>query len=306
MQRALCPATGSRSAGVASRNARGERAARREPAARSAGSRAWAPCPGSARPHLASAAVSSRGIEPSRPCVYGWCGLANSSLDARLLDDLARVHHDDPCADLGDHAEVVRDQHASPCRVVLQPAISSRICAWIVTSSAVVGSSAISSSGRRRAPSRSSRAGACRPRTGADSRRAAAAARDADQLAASRSRVLRRLGAPSAWCSRSGFADLLADRVDRVERGHRLLEDHRDLIAADVAHLVAASSRRGRVPSTAPSRPRSGPAAPGPAQHDQRRDALAVARLADHARGSRRPRPRRRRRPPPGPHPPSV
>src|SRR6266699_3354716 len=34
-----------------------------------------------------------------------------------------------------------------------------------------------------------------------------------------------------------GFADLLADREDRVQRGHRLLKDHRDLVAADVANL---------------------------------------------------------------------
>ena len=47
----------------------------------------------------------------------------------------------------------------------------SRICAWIVTSSAVVGSSAISSLRlEHAAPWRSSRAGACRRRTGAGSR----------------------------------------------------------------------------------------------------------------------------------------
>ena len=34
------------------------------------------------------------------------------------------------------------------------------------------------------------------------------------------------------------FGDLLADRHHRVERRHRLLEDHRDLVAAHVAHLL--------------------------------------------------------------------
>ena len=34
-----------------------------------------------------------------------------------------------------------------------------------------------------------------------------------------------------------GLADLAADGEDRVERGHRLLEDHRDLRAANMAHL---------------------------------------------------------------------
>ena len=33
------------------------------------------------------------------------------------------------------------------------------------------------------------------------------------------------------------LADLSPDRVHRVERGHRLLEDHRDLVAANGAHV---------------------------------------------------------------------
>ena len=36
------------------------------------------------------------------------------------------------------------------------------------------------------------------------------------------------------------FGDLVADGEDRIERRHRLLEDHRDAIAADVAHLLVA------------------------------------------------------------------
>jgi hypothetical protein len=34
------------------------------------------------------------------------------------------------------------------------------------------------------------------------------------------------------------FADLLLDRVKRIERRHRLLEDDRDAIAAHAADLV--------------------------------------------------------------------
>ena len=33
--------------------------------------------------------------------------------------------------------------------------------------------------------------------------------------------------------------DLPADRVDRVQRGHRVLKDHRDLLAAHLPHRVA-------------------------------------------------------------------
>ena len=36
-----------------------------------------------------------------------------------------------------------------------------------------------------------------------------------------------------------GLTDLLADRVDWVERGHRLLKDHRNQPAAQVAQLVS-------------------------------------------------------------------
>ena len=34
------------------------------------------------------------------------------------------------------------------------------------------------------------------------------------------------------------FADLPLDRVQRIERGHRLLEHHGDVVAAHRAHLV--------------------------------------------------------------------
>src|SRR5215475_748671 len=78
-----------------------------------------------------------------------------------------------------------------------------------------------------------------------------------------------------------GFADLVADPDHRIERGHRLLEDHGDAIAADLAHLgfvegeqvgtleqdLAADDAPGRV---------------GYETHDRERtDALAAAGLAD-------------------------
>ena len=49
-------------------------------------------------------------------------------------------------------------------------------------------------------------------------------------------------------CSAHGFGDLVADGQDRIERGHRLLEDHRDLVAADAAHLLVAQRERDLVP----------------------------------------------------------
>ena len=42
--------------------------------------------------------------------VYGCCGSANKLRDTRALDDAAGVHHDDVVGELGDDAEVVRDE----------------------------------------------------------------------------------------------------------------------------------------------------------------------------------------------------
>ena len=39
------------------------------------------------------------------------------------------------------------------------------------------------------------------------------------------------------WCRLDRLDDLVADRMHRAERGHRLLEDHGDLAAADAANL---------------------------------------------------------------------
>ena len=41
---------------------------------------------------------------------------------------------------------------------------------------------------------------------------------------------------------RQRFAHLMLDGVERIERAHRLLEDHRDAGAADVAQLTVAES----------------------------------------------------------------
>ena len=57
------------------------------------------------------------------------------------------VHHGDPVAGFRDHAEVMGDQNDCGPQLCCSRRIRSRICAWIVTSSAVVGSSAISSFG---------------------------------------------------------------------------------------------------------------------------------------------------------------
>ena len=103
---------------------------------------------------------------------------------------------------------------------------SFRICAWMVTSSAVVGSSAISRSGslasamaiitRWRWPPESS----CG--IGAEPLLRLGEADQAQQLERARARR----AAVEALVQEQHLADLLLDRVQRVQRGHRLLEDH--------------------------------------------------------------------------------
>ncbi|MNZ47010.1 hypothetical protein D3C78_647120 [compost metagenome] len=54
------------------------------------------------------------------------------------------------------------------------------------------------------------------------------------QLQRARSGLL----ATQALVQQEDLVDLLFDVVQRVERGHRLLEDHRDAVATNTAHLL--------------------------------------------------------------------
>ncbi len=67
-----------------------------------------------------STSWSSRGSEPSRPHVYGWCGRWKRSSHVALLLDAGGVHDDDVVGDLGDDAEVVGDHDDRAAELVLQ------------------------------------------------------------------------------------------------------------------------------------------------------------------------------------------
>ena len=133
---------------------------------------------------------------------------------------------------------------------------ASRICACTVTSSAVVGSSAMSKArlaGERHrdhdalalaagelvriAVERLARARQCRRG------RAARSARPRASRRVTRDGAAARLG------------DLLADGEDRIERGHRLLEDHADAVAADRAQASRVERQRDPRPRTGCGRP---------------------------------------------------
>src|SRR5688572_17091846 len=79
-----------------------------------------------------------------------------------------------------------------------------------------------------------------------------------------------------------GLGDLLADCIDRIERRHRVLKDHRDVIAADLAHAVFRC--RGQLFVLEFYRPsRDPPGRIDQPHYRQRRYRLTAARLPDQA-----------------------
>ena len=106
------------------------------------------PSAGSARPNRdGRLSASSRGMAPAA-CGYSRARRVEDLVHRPLFHDLAMAHHQHPVAEPGHHAEIVGDEHDGGARAALQPSSRRRTWACTVTSSAVVGSSAISTSGR--------------------------------------------------------------------------------------------------------------------------------------------------------------
>ncbi len=66
-------------------------------------------------------------------------------------------------------------------------------------------------------------------------------------------RLLARAAVVHALMQTQRFGDLLADRKHRVERGHRLLEDHRHIGAAHRAQRALRGARQIEQPAVAPA-----------------------------------------------------
>jgi len=77
----------------------------------------------------------------------GMARIGQHLLGRPLLHHLAGIHHDDAPAHIRDHAERMADEDDAAPKSRSIPRSGRGICAWMVTSSAVVGSSAISSAG---------------------------------------------------------------------------------------------------------------------------------------------------------------
>ena len=130
---------------AALRRANGQRGAKRQPAGRSAGSGTM---PAMVGEPLVRVDVEARDRAAAGRACRGAAGRRRASSTGRALDDPAGIHHHDAVGDLGDDAEIVGDEQDRHAELAAAGRCSrSRICAWMVTSSAVVGSSAISSCG---------------------------------------------------------------------------------------------------------------------------------------------------------------
>ena len=115
-----------------------------------------------------------------------------------------------------------------------------RYCAWMVRSRLVVGSSAISSRGSQEMPMAPTMRWRMPPdiSCGILRARGSPARRCAPSLS-SPTRALPGAGAAGALVHAERLADLVADGEQRVQRGHRVLQDHGDALAAH-----AGASRR--------------------------------------------------------------
>ena len=193
-----------------------------------------------------------------------------------------------PVDDAGHHAEVVRDQDDRRVGAVLdalEHLEHLRLDRHVERGRRLVGDE--QRRGRSRSTSRSSPAGASRRSTRAGTGRRAALGFGMPTMSSSSiARARSVLVAHRPWWTADRLGDLVADRVHGVQRGERVLEDHRDL------------RRRGASPC--PSRTRASSDSPrkrmspvifadfGQQPEDrQRRHALARSGLPHDADASR-------------------
>ena len=213
--------------------------------------------------------------------------IGEQRVDRRALDDLAGVHHHHLVGDLGDDAEIVGDdqhRHAEPALQVLQQVEDLRLDGDVERRRRLVGDQQRGLAGQRHGDHDPLAHAA--GQAGADSRRPAASAEG--MRTSSSISIARALAAcgDMRGVRQDRLDDLLADRVDRIERGHRLLEDHRHLAAAQAAALVGGEAEH----VAALEQDRVGRDLAGRARHQahdgERGHALAAAGFADQADGA--------------------
>src|SRR5881275_3043952 len=155
-----------------------------------------------------------------------------------LLDDPAGVHDEDPVGDVGDDAEVVRDQDDRRAEVALQVLDQLQD---LSLDRHVEGRGRLVCDQQVRVAGQRQRDHHALPHPARELMRVVVdplfRPRDSD-LRQQVDRSPARLALLQVVVRVELLLDLPADRVHRVQRGHRVLEDHRDLLAADLAHRV--------------------------------------------------------------------
>ena len=161
--------------------------------------------------------------------------LREQRLDARFLDDLAAVHHDHARRDLGDDAEVVRDhrdRRAEPLLQIREQLEDLRLDRDVECGRRLVGDD------ERRAHHERHRDQHALPHSARQLMRILTRALRRRGNADDRQhldRAIPRRASRGARVHARDLGDLISDGEDRIERGHRLLEDHRDAIAANAS-----------------------------------------------------------------------
>ena len=209
------------------------------------------------RPGISASRVSSpgqRGAElrhraRAGPGCRGGAGCGTASPTGGLLHLAAGIHDDDALGDLGHHAEVVGDQHDGRADAVLEVAHQVedlRLDGDVERGGRLVGDQQLRVAGER----------------DGDHHALAHAARELVRVFAhaplrlgnadQRQHLDRAFARPAAcdrpWCSRSVSPICRPTVSTGFRRGHRLLEDHADLVAADVAHLAVRAAPAGSRP----------------------------------------------------------
>ena len=229
------------------------------------------------RPPLHRAQPRDRGKQRAR---VGLARRREELRGRRLLDRVAVEHHDDAIGDLGDHAHVVRDERDRHPLLVLQHLDQLEDLGLdrdVERGGRLVGDQQLRLARERHRDHHALAHAAGEPvRILVQSRRRG---RNAHALENAQ-RLGLGLRAIEAAMVDERLGDLEAEREHRIQARHRLLEDHRDQVAAHLAHLLFGKLQQ----IAAFEQDLAGRAAVGGRQqpHDRERgDALARARFAD-------------------------
>ena len=174
-----------------------------------------------------------------------------------LFDDDAVLHHRDAVGDLGDDAEIMGDEQHRRLAALLQVADQLqdlRLRGDVERGGRLVGDQELRVE-RQRHRDHGALALAARQLMRIGFRRHLGIGNP--HVRQQRQHPCVDLGLRQVGVDRKHLADLVADGAQRIERRHRLLEDHRDAGAAHLAHLGDRWPRRGRGPRTSSGRRRS-------------------------------------------------